>query len=243
MKNYFITMLCAVVMIAGLSFDVDAKYRSSSSSFRSSSSRSSSRSWGSSPSRKTTTRPATTVKRSSTTKTTIKKQPATTTQNKSAALTKTSTTKPKAKATTLTSKQLKKKNRLAAKKYAAPDGRKRAAADYRKEQASQVQKKWDREPATRPAYVPQTVAVGGMSHNVVFYGGRYGYYVGGMWTPLDYAVHMAVTDAMLSNHGYGNYRNGTVVVERHPMSTAGAIAGIVIALIVVGGIVYIVVKS
>jgi hypothetical protein len=35
------------------------------------------------------------------------------------------------------------------------------------------------------------------------YGGGYGYYSGSVWTPLDMAAYMVVTDAMLNNGGYG----------------------------------------
>jgi hypothetical protein len=66
---------------------------------------------------------------------------------------------------------------------------------------------------------------------------------GRRWRTLDYAAHMIVTDAMLSNHGYGTYRNGTVVVQRHPMSTPGAIAGIIIAVLICGTIIFIIVKN
>jgi len=171
------------------------------------------------------------------------KRTSTSTPKKATAVKASSSKKPKAKATSVTSKSLKKKNHLAAKKYSGPQGRKQAMTDYRKNRASEVKKSWDKQPDTRPDYIPQSVNVGGRSQTVVFNNGGYGYYMGGAWTPLDYAMHMVVTDAMLRNHGYGNWHNGAIVVERHPMSTPGAIAGIVIAVLFLGTIIFIFVKS
>lgn len=186
--------------------------RSSSSSFRSSSSRSSSSSSFSKP--KTT--PTQTTRKTTSTfgKKETNTQPSATTPNasKSVAATPSKTT-PKADAPSKVSKEVVKRNAASTKKYGKGEqGRQNAIADYRKEQASKVTQRWDSEPSIRPSYVPNTISRNGSNVNVVFSNGGYGYYVGSAWTPLDYAMYMAVTDDMLYHHGYGNYGTHSGVV-------------------------------
>lgn len=145
------------------------------------------------------------------------RKPGRTTFSKKASPAKKATVSKKATAPSGVSKKIAQKNAEASKKYGkGKEGRKAAITDFRETRATKVQKEWDSKPAKRPDYVPERVTVNNRQVDVVFHSGGYGYYAGGVWTPLDYAVHMAVNDAMLMNYGYGyygaysRYRNPTV---------------------------------
>jgi hypothetical protein len=97
-----------------------------------------------------------------------------------------------------------KQDAMGAKKYASQAS---AASAYRQQQASKYSNSFASEPTRRPEYIPGNISRGGVQYNVVFHGGCYGYYVGGMWSPLDMAAYMVVTDAMLNNGGYINGNN------------------------------------
>jgi hypothetical protein len=77
-----------------------------------------------------------------------------------------------------------------------------ADAAFRKSQASNYSNHFTSQPSVRPAYIPPDVYIGSSHYNVTYYGGCYGYYDSyHHWTPLDMAMYMVVTDAMLSNSG------------------------------------------
>lgn len=211
MKRFVMSVLCTMLLFSQDAFS----RRSGGSSFSSSRS---SRSYSRPVSKKTSTAP-----RKSTT--TVKK-----------ATTKTQA-KPKAIAKTSTSKKISKKEALAAKKYG---NKKNATSSFRKEQAKNYKNKFEKEPAKRPEYIPSSVSRGGVSHNVTFYNGSYGYYnmVNGVrtWMLLDMATDMMVTDAMLRSHGYGVYgAGGTPVVYQSPIPKIlfGAIFGTIGLIVVV----------
>jgi len=158
-------------------FQTNVVARSSSSSFsRSSSSFSSSRS--SSPVSKSVSKTTSTFSSSS--------------SNTSA--------KPVAVANTKLSNTMARQDAMGAKKYTSQSD---AASAYRQQQASKYSNSFASEPTRRPEYIPGNISRGGVQYNVVFHGGGYGYYSGSVWTPLDMAAYMVVTDAMLNNGGYG----------------------------------------
>ena len=92
---------------------------------------------------------------------------------------------------------------------------------YRQEQASKYSNTFTSEPKTRPDYIPSNITYHGSSYHVVYYGGHYGYYCGGSWTPLDLATYMVVTDAMLRNSGdyYDGDNYGTPPVSMTTTTT------------------------
>jgi hypothetical protein len=93
-----------------------------------------------------------------------------------------------------------KQDAMGAKKYTSQSD---AASAFRQQQASKYSNSFASEPTRRPDYIPGNISSGGAQYNVVYHGGCYGYYVGSMWTPLNMATYMVVTDAMLNNDGYG----------------------------------------
>jgi len=148
--------------------------------------------------------------------------------------------KPKAKAKSKTDKALAKKNNAAAKKYGSKANAQKSFKEKMKNDPNFSKKypnKFDKQPATRPDYIPQSHSVGGVSYNVTYNNGGYGY-MGplGTFIMLDMMTDIAVTNAMLSRQGYGTYSatGAPVVVRTGP-------AGAVIVMSIFAGIVLIVV--
>jgi hypothetical protein len=113
----------------------------------------------------------------------------------------TTTTKPVAVANTTLSNKMAKQDAVGAKKFTTRDD---AATAFRQQQASKYTNNFTSEPTTRPSYIPADISRGGNNYHVVYHGGCYGYYTGSIWTPLNLATYMVVTDAMLGDdYGYG----------------------------------------
>lgn len=115
-------------------------------------------------------------------------------------VTATTTTPPKATATSATSQAMAKQSALGAKTYTS---RAQAEAAFKTQQASKYTNSFKTEPVTRPEYIPGSISRGGTPYNVTYHNGGYGYYDNGRWSPLDLAMYMVVTDAMLNHNGYG----------------------------------------
>jgi hypothetical protein len=177
MKKWVLALLCCGLVLT----QSDIMARSSSSSFsRSSSSFSSSRSSGS----------GSVFSKSASTKST----------STFSAPSANAPAKPVAVANTKLSNQMARQDAMGAKKYTSQAS---ATSAFRQQQASKYSNSFASEPSRRPDYIPGNISRGGVQYNVVFHGGCYGYYVGGVWSPLDMAAYMVVTDAMLNNGGYG----------------------------------------
>jgi hypothetical protein len=132
-----------------------------------------------------------------------------------------------------------KQDAMGAKKYTSQAD---AASAFRQQQASKYSNSFATQPSVRPDYIPGNISRGGVQYNVVFHGGCYGYYVGSVWTPLDMAMYMVVTDAMLNNNGYGYgpqpvvyqqpyQQPGTVVVYHHTGRTILTILGTIVLIV------------
>lgn len=126
-------------------------------------------------------------------------------------------------------KAMKTKNNAAAKKYG---NKKKATESYRKNMAT---KKYDKQPATRPAHIPERVSVGGAYYPSVYYGGFYCYR-----DPLTMAYinltasHMVVNQMAMQNAGYGQWQaNGQPVRQSNPFSILFFFIGAAILIIVV----------
>lgn len=76
--------------------------------------------------------------------------------------------------------------------------RSEAEAVYRENLKTQ----WDKEPASRPDYVPRTINVGGRNQDLVFHNGQYGYYgPNKTWIALS-AANMLMSGALLAQRGF-----------------------------------------
>lgn len=96
--------------------------------------------------------------------------------------------------------------------------------------------KFASEPSTRPSYIPSTISHGGANYTVVYHGGCYGYYdPTGLW------IALAATE-MLNNSQPMLVTTQPVTVIQHPHSAAFYIIIAVIALVVIGGILYVLVE-
>lgn len=124
--------------------------------------------------------------------------------------------KPVAVANTKLSNTMAIQDAMGAKKYTSQSD---ASSAFRQQQASKYSNHFASEPSRRPDYIPGNISRGGVQYNVVFHGGSYGYYSGSVWTPLDMAMYMVVTDAMLNNNGYG-YGPQQQVMYQQPQGTA-----------------------
>ena len=120
------------------------------------------------------------------------------------------TTKPVAVANTQLSNKMAKQDAVGAKAYASKTDADKA---FRQQQASKYSNSFASEPKTRPEYIPAGIDRGGSHYNVVYHGGCYGYYVGSSWTPLDMAMYMVVTNAMLNNNPAYAYGSQQVVYQ------------------------------
>ena len=224
----FSALALSVVLLLAASADLFARgsssfSRSSSpsrSSFSSSSSRSSGSSSFSGGSRKSSTTfskpaPASTVSKPAPAPTYVK--PAKTGAAVAAgavagtAVVATSSNPPaKATATSATSQAMAKQNAIGAKTYTS---RTQAESDFKAQQASMYTNSFKTQPTTRPEYIPGSISRGGTTYNVTYHNGGYGYYDHGRWSPLDLAVYMVVTDAMLDHNGYG-YNAQTAALQQ-----------------------------
>lgn len=94
------------------------------------------------------------------------------------------------------------KAKMSGKVFANKD---QAIADFKAKNAATFTNKFDREPATRPEYIPTTTLVGGRSVTVFYnqsYGG-YGYNdSAGRWMMYDAMADAAMMSVMMSNRGY-----------------------------------------
>jgi hypothetical protein len=128
--------------------------------------------------------------------------------------------------------------------------KKSAQAKFKKEYGAKYTSSYKTKPATRPEHIPQTYSSGGKSYNITYNVNHGGYgYMGpsGSWIMYDMMADQVMYNRYRRHHGYvmeSDYYNVThrpVVtrtVHEKPTSTAGAVAGIVITLIVVGGIIF-----
>jgi len=148
--------------------------------------------------------------------------------------------KPKAKAMSKTDKALAKKNNAAAKKYGSKANAEKSFKENMKSDpnfSKNYPNKFDSQPVSRPDYIPGNVSRSGVSYNVTYMNGGYGY-MGpmGTWMMIDMMTDIAVTNAMLNRHGYGSYGdNGAPVVIRTGPG------GAVIAMTIFAGIVVLVI--
>jgi len=234
MRRFAVIVLSAMLVLSADVFSRRGRSGGfSSGGSRSSSfgSRSTSRSSGGS---RTTTRKTSTAPRKSSSSLTRKTS------------TKKTAVKPKAVAKSKTDKALAKKNNMAAKKYGSRANAQKSFKEKMKSDPSFSKKypnKFDKEPAKRPDYIPANVSRGGVSYNVTYMNGGYGY-MGplGTWIMLDMMTDIMVTDAMLRSHGYGTYGAGgaPAVIHTGPsaavivMSVVGSILGIIILMAIFG---------
>lgn len=83
-----------------------------------------------------------------------------------------------------------------------------AVADFKATQASKYQNKFDREPTTRPDYIPQSYkASDGRSYNITFNNGGYGYWSGGgpglgTWMMYDMMSDAIMMETMMHRNNY-----------------------------------------
>jgi len=235
----FLVILTAVLLIG----DSDIFAARSSSSFRSSSS---SRSRSSSSSFRPASKPKvapTNPRPASSFKSTQSAQPAQVSQTNRA----TTVTQTKTVTKTKIDSKLAKKNAEAAKMYGSRSKAQEAFKSKIKNDPSfstRYTNKFDREPASRPEYIPASVSRGGTNYTVIYNEGSYGYWntVNGIstWIMLDMMTDMIVTDAMLSSHGYGSYTPVGAPVPYRSNNTGIIVLSVVGGLVVIGGLVYII---
>lgn len=112
-----------------------------------------------------------------------------------------------------------------------------AVKDFRAKNEAKFVNKFDREPAIRPSYIPQTTTVGGSSYTVIYnpgFGG-YGYYgPGGSWIAYNMWADAIMMNAMMHNHGY--YYGQPVIVTYSVWHWLGGflLVCIVVGLVILG---------
>lgn len=210
----FSALALSVVLLLAASADLFAR-GSSSFSRSSSSSRSSGSSFSSGGSRKSSTTfskpaPAPTVSKPAPAPTYVKPAMTGAAVAGTAVVATSSNPPAKATATSATSQAMAKQNAIGAKTYTS---RTQAVSDFKAQQASKYTNSFKTQPTTRPEYIPGSISRGGATYNVTYHNGGYGYYDHGRWSPLDLAMYMVVTDAMLDHNGYG-YNAQTAALQQ-----------------------------
>src|SRR4030042_3310284 len=225
----FIVFVLFILLTVG-SIDLIAR-GSSGSSFRSSGSsfKSSGSSFKSSPAKTTkTVQPQKATPQKASSASTIKKP---SNQNKPKAV---SANKMDRKQT----KAVKQKDQTAAKKYG---DKKTATVEDQKKMAASNSYKSPTPPSVRPAYVPQTVIIGGGAPLSVGYypiGGVYGYGYMDPVTSMYVALagnQMIADNAAMRTAGYGNWNaDGTPVRYSNPMAIISWLIGTMFVLAIIG---------
>jgi hypothetical protein len=243
MKKSSIHFVLGILLIIGVSVSDVFSRSSSSSSSRSSSSSSSRSSSGSSFRSSSSTIKSTPAPRpTATPKKTVAPTRSTTKPSTIKSASSPATPKPKAVSTSAIDKQKAKataqSNKAAVKKYKSKAEAEQAC---RQKLASSNSYASPTPPAVTPSHVPKTIIINNNPAPTsygAFPGGGYGY---GYYNPITNAfVALAVADMIvdhntLQNSGYGRWRDDGRPVQQ--TSAAGAIIGIFVVLLVVGGIV------
>jgi hypothetical protein len=117
-----------------------------------------------------------------------------------------------------------------------------AVRDFQTKHAAKYPSTFEREPGTRPPYIPQTVWVDRRSYPVYYdwrYGG-YGYWDGPVWRAYEVVRDAVMLNALMDRHqyvvpaGYGPMAPGVVV---HQSSGWGFVVGVFCVLIIAMGVV------
>lgn len=249
-----LTHLIIATLSLAIIGDTFARRGGSSRSSSSRSSSSSSSSWGSSSKKSTYSKPAPN-KTSSWGKSSETKSTSTRTATKAAPAKQNVMHKAPAKKQVVTPKKpisATDKKRIAAAKTSGNyyTDKKSAQAKFKKEHGAKYTSSYKTKPATRPAHIPTTYSSGGRSYNVTYNSTHGGYgYMGpsGTWLAYNMMADQIMYDRYRRQHGYimesdhYNVTHRPVVtrtVHEQPTSAAGAVMGIVIAVIVVGGIIF-----
>lgn len=119
---------------------------------------------------------------------------------------------------------------------------KSASSDFKNKYASKYTNKFDKEPATRPSYIPQSTNVGGQNVNITYNSthGGYGYMhpTLGTWIMYDMMSDAVMMSSMMRHEGY--YVGAPPAVYGYPSGASIFFTTliIIVAVVVVIGISY-----